>query len=355
MSIEIIGTFTHRDSSEARPRPMGEIDPAFIRELAQAFETAGFDRVLIAKAATWPDGLIFASHLSAWTQRLRFMVAHRPGVMAPSFAARALATLDRMSADAQGRVQVHVISAPSDIETQADGDFLTKAERHRRSGEYIELLRRMWQGETFDHDGDFYRLRGAHSTVVPAAGQIPVSFGGTSPEALAIAGAHADIYAFGIEPLERSAALIGAVQEQAARHGRNPDFCLSTRIILGQSEAQAWARADEVLADVTGAVAAMAQQGQMIGDLGPSARLAEMAARGLIQDSCLWTGIAHATGFRKAASALVGTVETVVEALMAYHALGVRRFLISGFDPLADVRAFGQELIPALRERAATA
>ncbi|EJL34210.1 LLM class flavin-dependent oxidoreductase [Novosphingobium sp. AP12] len=347
MSIEIIGTFNHRESSEAKPRPMGVIELDFIARMAAAFEAADFDRVLIAQAATWPDGLVFATHLAGITARLKFMIAHRPGFIAPTMAARMFATLDRVS---QGRVGVHIISAPSDIETQADGDFLTRDERHARSAEYIPLLRRTWSGETFDHDGAHYRLRNAHSQVTPVqVGGIPIFFGGQSPLALGVAGQHADVYAFGVDRLEPSAALIDAVRGHARAAGRRLDFCMSTRIIVGRTEGEAWDKAEAVLEAVRQDVLETEKQGGQPGALGKN-HLAEARARdGDVLDERLWVGIARATGFQKAASTIVGTPDTVVASLMRYYDLGVTRFLISGFDPMQDLCDFGNDLVPRLR------
>ncbi|MBT0671722.1 LLM class flavin-dependent oxidoreductase [Novosphingobium profundi] len=352
MTIEIIGTFNHRDSSETRPRSMGEIEPEFISRLAAGFEDAGFDRVLIAQAASWPDGLVFATHLATITRRLKFMIAHRPGFIAPTMAARMFATLDQLSA---GRVGVHIISAPSDVETQADGDFLTRDERHERSGEYIPLLRRVWRGEHFDHEGTYFRLRGAHSLVTPLQGDaLPIFFGGQSEKALAVAGAHADVYAMGIDRLAPCAALIEAVRGEARRAGRAsaPDFCLSTRVILGRTEAEAWDKAQAILGEVTAGVAALASKGETPGVLGKNATAEERAREGDVLDERLWVGIARATGFQKAASALVGTPDSVAAALERYHRLGVNRFLLSGFDPLEDIAQLGEHLLPRLRAMA---
>lgn len=353
MPIEIIGTFSHRDSSESHPAPIGQIDTDFIRTLTQSFERNGFDRILIAQAASWPDGIVFASHLAAFTEKLKLMIAHRPGFIAPTMAARMFATLDGVS---DGRVGVHIISAPSDTETQADGDFLTRDERHLRSGEYIALMQRVWRGETFDHDGTFFRFRGAHSAVTPLQEEgIPIFFGGLSENALTVAGNHADIYAFGVDTLDNSRTLIDRVRSEAVRAGREIDFCMSTRIILGETEEAAWDKAAEVLEQVTASVANLDRRGLAISTLGKAERIEAMAAEGLLLDERLWIGINKATRFQKAATTLVGTSEQVSDALMRYHALGVRRFLISGYSLLDDIVEFGQTLNPLLREKAEVA
>ena len=51
--------------------------------------------------------------------------------------------------------------------------------------------------------------------------------------------------------------------------------------------------------------------------------------------------------------ALVGTPEQVADALLDYYDLGVRNFLIRGFDPLNDAQEYGKALLPITREKAA--
>jgi alkanesulfonate monooxygenase len=55
-------------------------------------------------------------------------------------------------------------------------------------------------------------------------------------------------------------------------------------------------------------------------------------------------------------SCLVGTAEQVADAVLRYYELGegdIEYFLLRGFDPLADARLFGEELIPRVKAGAA--
>ena len=56
-----------------------------------------------------------------------------------------------------------------------------------------------------------------------------------------------------------------------------------------------------------------------------------------------------ATGALGNSTALVGTPETVAEALLDYVDLGVSTLLIRGYDPLDDAIDYGRELIPRVR------
>ena len=163
MALEILGVLLHRNASEITPHQAGA--PAFDIEMiglmARAFDEAGFDRVLILQNSFAPDPFAIAAHVSAITRKLAFMVAHRPGFIAPTMAARMFATLDQLSG---GRAGVHIITGANDVELQCDGDFHTKQERYRRSAEYVSVMRAIWgANQPVDHAVDWYRLNRAMS------------------------------------------------------------------------------------------------------------------------------------------------------------------------------------------------
>ncbi|MFZ2998649.1 LLM class flavin-dependent oxidoreductase [Sphingobium sp.] len=347
MPCEIVGLHYFANSSEIHPK-RGVFDPAFIRDYAIAHEEAGFDRILIGQTATWPDGLATAAHVAAATSRLKFMIAHRPGFVAPTMAARMFATLDQISG---GRVGVHIITGASDIETQCDGDFLTKDERYRRSREYVDILRAIWTSDRpFDYEGDNYRFNGGYADVKPVQDAIPIFWGGASDRAIELGAQCADIYAVGPGTLEQTGALVSRFRAEAVKHGRNPGISMSMRVIIGETEEAAWAKAAAVLEAVTGVQAGGMTLGREkeAGDPGTRDALA-LAALGARVDDRLWTGITQATRGRLHATALVGTAEQVTQSLMAYYDIGVDRFLLNGFYTIDDVRLFGKELIPMIR------
>jgi alkanesulfonate monooxygenase len=349
--LQFIGMIAHRAQSEIHPPQGPIIDPDYIARFARAHEDAGFDRILVAWGSTSPDALLIASHAAANTRRIGFMVAHRPGFIAPTLAARQFASFDHLSG---GRAAIHVISGGSSAEQRKDGDWLDHDERYARSEEYVALLKRLWASEApFDHQGRYYRFEGGFSEVKPLQRpHIPVYFGGSSDVAIDIAGRIADVYAFWGETLDQARETIARVRASVARAGRDPAttrFSMSFRPVLGETEEAAWARADRIIARIrelrADAVGSGGRKPESIG----SKRLLEAAAAGRVRDQRLWTEVAAAVGAGANTTALVGTPEQVAEALAAYHALGVDTFLIRGFDPLEDVVQYGRELLPATR------
>ncbi|SFQ11220.1 LLM class flavin-dependent oxidoreductase [Ralstonia sp. NFACC01] len=351
MSVDFIGMIQSQKQSEIHPpEPNGPvIDRDYVRAFAQAHEQAGFDRILVPHHSTGPSATLTISYAAALTERIHFMLAHRPGFTNPTLAARQIATLDQFTG---GRLGVHFISGGSDSEQRRDGDYLDHDQRYARTDEYLGILRRIWtESKPFDHEGAFYRFEQGFSEVKPAQKpHVPIYFGGASDVAVEVAGKHADVYALWGESLDQVRDLTTRVRAEAAKHGRSIRFSVSFRPILAETEDAAWARAESILERTR---ALRVQQGYSRG--GPqqsegARRLLAAAEQGERVDKRLWTAIAKETGGRSNSTALVGTPEQVADALLDYYDLGVTTFLIRGFDPLEDVVDYGRTLIPRVRE-----
>ncbi|HVH78349.1 MAG TPA: LLM class flavin-dependent oxidoreductase [Stellaceae bacterium] len=346
MPVEMIGWIAPRVSSEIIPPVGPPFDAEVIAETARIHERADFDRVLIGYFSDAPDGFLVGARAAAVTERLGFLLAHRPGFVAPPVAARKLATLDQLC---DGRLAVHIITGGSDADQAKDGDWTGAETRYRRSAEYVGLLRRTWtEPAPFDHEGEFYRTRGTYAEIrCRQQPHIPIYGGGGSDAAIRSLAPHLDVFMLWGEPLKDTAAFMDRVRREAALAGRRPTFSLSTRPILAKTEGEAWDRArsilDRVLANRKGT---LAPQRQNVG----SKRLLQAAAEAEVHDTCLWMPLAAATGAQGNSTALVGTPETVARAMLEYYKLGATSLLIRGYDPRPDAVQYGVELIPRLRE-----
>jgi len=355
--IEFIGMIATQEQSEIHPRSGPVVDPGFVRAFARAHEDAGFDKVLIGYSAGRPDGLQVAAYAAAHTERLHYLIAHRPGFVFPTVAARSFATLDQFT---QGRIALHAITGGNDAEQRRDGDYLPKDERYARTDEYLEILKRAWtSSESFSFAGQHYQFENFSSEVRPfQQPRIPIYFGGSSAVAYQVGAKHADVYALWGEPLAETAGQIAAVRAEAARYGRSPRFSVSFRPILGATEELAWERAHNILAATQANV--HSSGGQLIPShirVSPgrapenagSQRLLAAAAAGERHDRALWTPLAAATGAAGNSTALVGTPETVAQALLDYVDIGVTTILIRGYEPYADAIDYGRTLLPLVR------
>jgi alkanesulfonate monooxygenase len=362
MPVEFIGMIGTKDQSEIRHAAGPVIDRDYVRRFSRAHEDAGFDRVLIGYASTQPDGTQVAAYAAAHTERLGFLVAHRPGFVAPTLAARTFATLDQFT---QGRIAVHIITGGSDTEQRHDGDFLSKDERYARTDEYLDIVKLAWTSdERFSYDGKYYQVEDFVSYVKSdQQPRIRLYFGGSSEAAYRVGGKHADTFALWGEPLAETKQQIDSVNASAAAAGRTdvPGISVSFRPILGPTEELAWERAHRILETTKENIEAFrAQWGTKTWPLGGdkpenvgSQRLLAAAAKGELHDRALWTPLAAATGAGGNSTALVGTPETVAQALLDYVDIGATTLLIRGYDPYDDAIDYGRYVLPIVREEVA--
>src|SRR5690348_9883946 len=321
----------------------GGVSASFLGEFAQMHEKAGFDLVLVGYYSSSAEGFAVASYAASQTTRLGYLIAHRPGLVAPTLAARTIATFDALWG---GRLAVHIIAGNSDEDMQRDGDFTPKDERYERAAEYLDVVRRVWTcTEPFDYDGRFYRFRNVFPDVRPVQRPYPeLLFGGSSPGALAMGAQHCDTFAMFGEPLAETAERMAAFRRTAESFGRPaPKFNISFRPVIGRTEGEAWDKAHGILANLKAAPPHPRGQDQS------GKRLVDLAARGDIHDERLWMPVAALSGGKGNTSCLVGTSEQVAEAMLKYYRMGVGSFLMRGFDPLNDAKEYGHELIPRLK------
>ena len=357
MPVEFIGMVSNRPQSELTGAesgvdgPLGRIDgpPLDVDHLSRfirVHEEGEFDRILIGYFAGAPDGWTITSYAASITDRLGFLLAHRPGFVAPTVAARKAATLDVLSG---GRFAIHIITGGSDIDQQRDGDYLDKAERYARTSEFLDIARQDWVSDSpFDYEGRFYRVTQASSAIKPLQQpHIPVYFGGSSDEALDVAAKHADVWATWGEPLAEVKAQIADLHERARPFGRKPRVSVSFRPILGPTEDKAWERAHEILERIK--IVHGDAPARVPGNAG-SQRLLDAAKGGAVRDDRLYTAIAEVTGARGNSTALVGTPDQVAETLLQYYEAGCTTLLIRGYNPVEDAIDYGRDLLPIVRE-----
>jgi len=387
MPVEIIGMVGTQDASEIKgPLVDGPtvdwtdgpvIDPDYLIAISRAHEVAGFDRVLVGYGAVGPEGWAVASAVLNATQKLKVLVAQRPGFIQPVVLARMAATLDHLTGG--GRIAIHFITGGDEADQRREGDFVPHDTRYRRTGEMMMIMRQLWREDVpFDFEGEFYRYESAFSSVKPLAPEgIPFYFAGASAPAVGVGAKEADVYAFWGEPRDQVAGRMETINEAAEKVGRTLRFSLSLRPILADTEKEAWEKA-EWIAEETAARIERAKERARGGrdtrqglgsqqhatysvdrDLGGTTsvgrkRLIEMSADKDVYDERLWMKVANLTGAAGNSTALVGTPEQVADAMLRYYDLGVTTLLLKGFDPLADAIEFGERLIPLLREGAAS-
>lgn len=343
MPVRIIGMIGTQQEGVAVHLIQGQISREWVRDFTGLHEQWNYDSVLVGYFASAAEGFAIALYAADHTERIKFLIAHRPGSVAPALAARQVATFDQLT---QGRMSLHVIAGTSDKDQASEGDFLPKNDRYRRASEYLDVMRRLWTSDSpLDHHGEFYRVEGAFSDIKPYQKPHPsLFFGGSSEGALEMGARHCDVFAIFGEPLAETRERIQDFRRRAAVFDRRVGFNMSLRPIIADTEGAAWDKANKLLADVERKTGGAPQPTNTSAE-----RLLQYAARGDVHDERLWMGIARATGAPGNTSCLVGTPEQVSAAVLEYYRLGIDSFLLRGFENPHDTVAIGRELIPRIK------
>ncbi|WP_432009500.1 LLM class flavin-dependent oxidoreductase [Streptomyces bacillaris] len=327
----------------------GDRPPAvrYLAQIARAAEDVGFTGVLTPTGAWCEDAWLTTAMVSQHTERLKFLVAFRPGFVSPTLAAQMAATYQRQTG---GRLLLNVVTGGESQEQRAYGDFLDKDARYARTGEFLEIVRQLWDGRTVDLDGDHLRVEQARLTRLPDP--VPeVYFGGSSPAAGQVAARHADVYLTWGEPPAQVAEKIAWIRKLAAEQGRTLRFGIRLHVITRDTSEAAWAEAHRLLAGFDPETVRSVQEGLRRSESEGQRRMLELhggGRDGLEIHPNLWAGIGLVRG--GAGTALVGSHAEVAERIREYQALGIDEFVLSGYPHLEEAYWFGEGVLPRLAE-----
>ncbi|RQO54387.1 alkanesulfonate monooxygenase, FMNH(2)-dependent [Variovorax sp. KBW07] len=351
---------THGDSrylgtSEgARP-----IDLAYLQQIAGAADNLGYEGVLIPTGRSCEDPWVIASSLIGSTKKLKFLVAVRPGLHQPSLAARMAATFDRLSG---GRLLVNLVTGGDQAELEGDGVYLDHASRYEQSAEFIriwrEILARSHDGESLDFEGKHLSVKGAKLLYPPVQKPYPpVWFGGSSAAAHDLAAEQVDAYLTWGEPPAEVAKKLADVRARAEKQGRKVEFGIRLHVIVRETEDAAWKAAEELISRVDDDTVIRAQAAFARMDSEGQRRMAALHAGGAKRSRAeleispnLWAGVGLVRG--GAGTALVGDAKTVAARIEEYAALGLDKFILSGYPHLEEAYRFAELVFPLLSRKA---
>ncbi|MER7200255.1 alkanesulfonate monooxygenase [Streptomyces sp. CB01635] len=320
----------------------------YLTQIARAAEDLGFVGALTPTGAWCEDAWLTTAMLSQQTERLKFLVAFRPGFVSPTLAAQMASTYQRQTG---GRLLLNVVTGGESREQRAYGDFLDKESRYARTGEFLEIVRGLWAGDTVDLAGEHLQVQDARLARLPDP--VPeVYFGGSSPVAGEIAARHSDVYLTWGEPPAQVAEKIAWIRGLAEKEGRTVRFGIRLHVITRDTAEQAWAEADRLLQGFDPATVRSVQEGLARSESEGQQRM--LALHGGSSNSLeihpnLWAGIGLVRG--GAGTALVGSHDEVADRVEEYHRLGIDEFVLSGYPHLEEAYWFGEGVLPRLQAR----
>ncbi|MBB2947579.1 alkanesulfonate monooxygenase [Actinoplanes lutulentus] len=320
-------------------------------DLALTAEKHGWEGALIGTGWGRPDTFTVATAIAARTTRFRPLAAIRPGYWRPAHFAGAAATLDHLSG---GRLLVNIVSGQDNLAAYGDveGD---QAQRYARTKEFMRLVRRLWTEENVTFEGEHFQV--TNSTVAPRPlGSGPrLYFGGASPAAERVAATEADVQLFWGEPLDGIADRVERLRKLTNDLDRDlPELEFGLRIttVVRDTTEEAWRDAEARVAEMA-AQSSASHDRTLDQHRGPAVgqqRLHDLAERGDVLDSCLYTAPGRYGGGGAGTTWLVGSADEVSAALLKYAELGISHFVLSDTPYKRETARVGDALISRLRE-----
>jgi alkanesulfonate monooxygenase len=325
----------------------------YLAQVARSAEQLGFTGVLTPTGTWCEDAWLATAALIGLTQRLKFLVAFRPGLTSPTLAAQMAATYQRIS---KGRLMLNVVTGGEDTEQRRFGDHLDHDQRYERTGEFLDVVRGAWGGQPYDFEGKHYKVHGA-TTMSPPVPIPPIYFGGSSQAAGPVAAKYVDVYLTWGEPPQQVARKLAWMRELAEAAGRKLRFGIRLHTISRDSSKEAWAQANHMLSELTTTEISQAQQVLAKSVSTGQERMIALHSRyrggGSAADleiyPNLWAGVGLVRG--GAGTALVGSHAEVADRIEEYASLGIEEFIFSGYPHLEEAYWFGEGVLPELQRR----
>jgi alkanesulfonate monooxygenase len=313
--------------------------------ICQTADKLGFRNILCPSSyQVGQDTLTFVAGMAPLTTQINLLAAIRCGEVQPIMLARAVATLDHML---KGRLTLNVIS--SDF----PGETASNELRYRRSWEVVEILKQAWTQDEINYAGEVYNFKGLSTAPVKPYqqnGGPMLYFGGYSPDALNLCGAHCDVYLMWPEAEGELANRMRAVHERAAHYGRVIDYGLRVHMVVRDTEQEAKDYAEYLVSQLDDGQGRLIRERSLDAkNFGVSIQTKNLSLadhEGYIEPN-LWTGIGRARS--GCGAALVGSVDQVMSKIERYQKMGIRAFIFSGYPHLNECEIFGTKVLPHLK------
>ena len=327
----------------------------YLRQVVQTAEDLGYYSLLIPSrfeyglfaedaplAETWTS----ATALAAVTERIRFLIAVRPGFIALGLFAQMAAALHQIS---NGRIDINIVPGGIGNDFERVGEYTDQSTRYERAEEFISACRKLWaQPGPVEFEGNFYNLKDAYCSPIPEGAPPSFYLGGASPRANALSGRQADVHLNWIEPLEDSRTRFDAVREEFQKSGRHPNLGIRTHLVVRDKEEDAWKAANELIDHADPAVKAQ-RRSAVAGTAMVGAAAQAQESPDHIVAPHLWNGLSEVRV--NCGTAIVGTPEQVTDILLGYSKLGVDQFILSGFPHVEECQRVAEDVIPLLKQK----
>jgi alkanesulfonate monooxygenase len=306
-------------------------------------EECGIDSLLTDFGSAKPDSILLACALGLATEKIKFIVAYRSGLLSPTTFVQQLNTL---SALIQGRFSLNIVAGYSPQEQRSYGDFLSHDERYARTEEFLAVCHAFWRGEgEVNFKGKYYEIENGrlNTPFVSAERRSPEIFiGGSSPPAQTLAVKHGSCWMRLAETPEKLESTVAPILETGTEVGLR--LSIISRPTREEAVRAAYSLVEGLDEEEKKVEKDFVQRSDSV-SINSTYNLAD--TEWLTPN--LWTGAVRSHG--APSIALVGAPEEVANALMEYGRIGISQFILAGWPKLDSMIFFGREILPLIRKR----
>lgn len=315
--------------------------------LARIADEAGIDFLLpIARfigyggETNFHEGVLepvpWAAGLLAHTRRIHVFSTVHTAFNHPVVTAKQLATVDRIGG---GRAGINIVAGWNKPEYDAMGvDLPTDHDaRYARAQEWWDVVHRIWtQPGRFDHDGEYFHLRGIEGMPKPVHGSLPVLNAGSSGQGRDFAARNADFAFTVVAGPEDGAGVVEAVTTAAReRYARAMGVLTLGHVVCRPTREEA--------RDALHHYAEEGADWEAVDNL--------MALQGLHAQSFTPEMLAtfrHRFAAGHGSVPLIGTPDDVAAEIARYATAGFSGMTLAFLDYAAELPGFADEVLPRL-------
>lgn len=314
-----------------------QFTPSQLLEQAIAADAAGFDGIACSDhfAPWWPEGesgqawawLGAAGHATT-AKRLGTGVTAPVHRYHPAIVAQTFMTLEDLF---PGRVFLGVGSGEALNEIPCGADWPSAGEQIARLDQALDVIRRLWDGETVTADHGWFAVKDAR-LYSRAARRPDLYVSAFGPQAAAVAGRHGD----GVWTLAdpgKGGEIISAYRDAAQRHGSEPG-----KVILHTGIA--WARDEAAVLDGSRGWRGTQPPEVYTDPIGTPQEI-QAFAEPRVDDAALQRGFVISSDPTEHVRRILALVEQGPDVICLQN--------VSGADPLGTISLYADEILPAVR------
>ena len=313
--------------------------PPFEKQVSfcQKAEELGIESVLVDLNYGKPDPILLSSALVQKTSKLGFIIAVRSGIISPTYFVQQINTLSTFS---KGRLALNIVAGHSPAEQQFYGDHLSHEDRYKRSFDFLEICKQLWEkNDSVNFKGNYLSVDGAKLNIAYDAADAKAPFifvSGSSTLAKDLAAKYGDSWMqLGTELNKIKDGSVGTEQSLGLRMS----------VIVRETKKEAQTAAQQLLQSISNRTETSFAKSTDSVSISSAYEVGELEWL----EECVWSGGIKYLG--PTSIALVGSYHAVAEKIMELKGYGVNDLILSGWPKEEEMIRFAENVMPIVREK----